>query len=142
MSLKLDLDSIKLIAVFEGITKASVKDCIVEDGRLVFVVNSGAMGAAIGKNGSNIQKAQQMLGRGIKVVEHSEDVVQFTKNLLDNVTPKSIQVEKDEAQKPRFVYVNIGAKKRGLAIGRDGANLERIKLLLQRHHGIEDVIVR
>ncbi len=141
MSLKLDLDSIKLIAEFEGITKAKVRDCIVEDGHLVFVVDSGGMGAAIGKNGSNIQKAQQMLGRGIKLVEHSPDVVQFTKNLLDNVAPKSIQVETDEAQKPRFVYLNVG-KKKGLVIGRDGANLERIKLLLQRHHGIEDVIVR
>lgn len=142
MSLTLDLDCMRLMTVFESITKAKVRDCIKEDGRLIFVVEEGHMGAAKGKGGSNVQNAQRTLGRGIKLVEHSADVKRFTENLFENIKPKSIQVDVDEKTKKAIVYVTIGQKQKGLAIGRDGENLERIKLLLQRHHGIEDIVIR
>lgn len=132
----------RLMTVFESITKAKVRDCIKEDGRLIFVVEEGHMGAAKGKGGSNVQNAQRTLGRGIKLVEHSADVKRFTENLFENIKPKSIQVDVDEKTKKTIVYVTIERKQKGLAIGRDGENLERIKHLLQRHHGIEDIVIR
>jgi len=131
------------MTVFESITNAKVKDCVKEDGRLIFIVEEGYMGAAKGKGGINVQNAQKTLGRGIKLVEHSADIKKFTENLFENIKPKNIQVEIDEkTQKVRFVYVTISKNQKGLAIGRDGENLERIKLLLQRHHEIEDIIIR
>ena len=49
---ELDNDSLKCISIFEGITGAQVADCLITPDSFVFVVSTGEMGRAIGKNGS------------------------------------------------------------------------------------------
>ncbi|MGL6297993.1 MAG: NusA-like transcription termination signal-binding factor, partial [Methanobacteriaceae archaeon] len=51
MSVKLSATEIRYIALFEDITGAMVKDCIIDDdnGKIIFVVKNGDMGLAIGK---------------------------------------------------------------------------------------------
>ena len=46
----------RYIALFESITGATAKDCIVDDelNRIIFIVKEGDIGAAIGKGGKNI----------------------------------------------------------------------------------------
>ncbi len=46
----------RYIALFESISGASVKDCIVDEveQRAIFIVNQGQVGVAIGKGGRNI----------------------------------------------------------------------------------------
>ena len=48
--IKFTTTEMKYIALFESISGASVKDCIVdeEQGRVIFVVKKGDIGAAIG----------------------------------------------------------------------------------------------
>ena len=45
----LNQEIIGFINIFENITGASVKDCFLEDEKIIFVVNPGSMGLAIGK---------------------------------------------------------------------------------------------
>ena len=53
---KLDLRVIGFITSFENFTGAKVKDAFFDHNEtLVFVVNTGEIGKAIGKNGSNIK---------------------------------------------------------------------------------------
>jgi len=46
----------RFIALFQSITGATVKDCIVDSdlNRIIFVVKEGNIGMAIGKRGKNI----------------------------------------------------------------------------------------
>ena len=62
MSIKLSANEIRYIALFENITGAMVKDCIIDDehGKVTFVVKNGDMGLAIGKKGSNIKLASRL----------------------------------------------------------------------------------
>jgi N utilization substance protein A len=48
-------------------------------------------------------------------------------------------VEKDGKKK---VEVQVNIMEKGIAIGKFGRNIERIKTLASRHHGISDVVVR
>ena len=48
----------RYIALFQSITGATVKDCIVDNdlNRIIFVVKEGNIGMAIGKKGKNIHE--------------------------------------------------------------------------------------
>lgn len=67
----LNEQSLQLMKQFEDITGAGSRDCIIDEknDRLIFVINPGDMGRAIGKQGTSIKKAAEDLGKKIEVVE-------------------------------------------------------------------------
>ena len=69
----LNEQSLQLMKQFEDITGAGSRDCIIDErnDRLIFVINPGDMGRAIGKQGASIKKASEDLGKKIEVVEFS-----------------------------------------------------------------------
>ncbi len=138
---KLSTDGIRYIALFESLTGARARDCFedAENNRLVFVVKSGDMGLAIGKGGDRINRVKKAVGRHVEVIEHSEDPVEFVKNAFHPVSIKNVSITvKDDK---RIAYVEVLTKEKGLAIGRDGKNIEKVKKLSLRHHNIDDVII-
>ncbi len=138
---RLSSDGIRYIALFENLTGAMARDCYeLDEGRLIFVVKNGDMGLAIGKGGDNINRVKKAIGKQIEVVEHSEDPAEFVKNAFHPVSVKNVNVIfKDDK---RIAYVEVLTKERGLAIGRDGKNIEKVKKLSLRHHNISDVIIQ
>ena len=62
-AIKLTTDQIRLISLFQNVTKTTARDCIDDEqqNKIIFVVNSGKMGLAIGKGGSNIKSLQNIL---------------------------------------------------------------------------------
>jgi N utilization substance protein A len=138
---KLNSEGIRYIALFENLTGARAMDCYeLDEGRLIFVVKNGDMGLAIGKGGDNINRVKKAIGKQIEVVEHSENPAEFVKNAFHPVSVKNVNVIfKDDK---RIAYVEVLTKERGLAIGRDGKNIEKVKKLSLRHHNINDVIIQ
>ncbi len=139
---KLSTDGIRYIALFESLTGARARDCFedAENNRLVFVVKSGDMGLAIGKGGDRINRVKKAVGRHVEVIEHSDDPVEFVKNAFHPVSIKNVNITvKDDK---RIAYVEVLTKEKGLAIGRDGKNIEKVKKLSLRHHNIDDVIIK
>ena len=67
-AIKLTTDQIRLISLFQKITKTTARDCLDDENqnKIIFVVNEGKMGLAIGKGGSNIRQLQEELG-GISI---------------------------------------------------------------------------
>jgi len=63
--IKITCDEMRYIALFERISGASVKDCIVDEveARAIFIVNPGQVGVAIGKGGRNIHTLEKMTGK-------------------------------------------------------------------------------
>ena len=49
--IKLTTDQMRLMSLFQNITKATARDCVEDEkqDRLIFTVNEGKMGLAIGK---------------------------------------------------------------------------------------------
>ncbi len=139
---KLSTDGIRYIALFESLTGARARDCFedAENNRLIFIVKSGDMGLAIGKGGDHINRVKKTIGKHVEIIEHSEDPVEFVKNAFHPVSIKNVNlvVKGDK----RIAYVEVLTKEKGLAIGRDGKNIEKVKKLSARHHNIDDVIIQ
>jgi len=139
---KLTTEGIRYIALFESLTQAIARDCYVDDenDRVIFVVKKGDMGLAIGKNGNNINRVKKSIGKHVEIVEYSDEVDEFVANALQPVFVKKVQVVVKENRK--LAYVEVMSKDRGIAIGKNGRNIQKAKVLAQRHHGLEDVIVQ
>jgi N utilization substance protein A len=142
MEVKLTTEGIRYIALFESLTGAVARDCIVdeENDRIIFVVKNGDMGLAIGKNGNNINRVKKSIGKHIEIVEHSDDLNEFVANALQPVAVKKVQIVSKDYK--RLAYVEVMSKDKGLAIGKNGRNIQKAKVLAQRHYGLEDVIIQ
>ncbi len=139
---KLTTEGIRYIALFESLTGAIARDCYVDDenDRVIFVVKKGDMGLAIGKNGNNINRVKKTIGKHIEIVEHSDEVDEFVANALQPVFVKKVQIVVKENRK--LAYVEVMSKDRGIAIGKNGRNIQKAKVLAQRHYDLEDVIIQ
>lgn len=143
MSIKFTANEIRYIALFENMTGAMVKDCIIDDehGKVTFVVKKGDMGLAIGKGGSTVSKVQRAVDKGIEIVELSDDPIQFIKNLLSPAEVQGVKVlQKESGEKIATVTADNTNKR--IAIGKNGVNIERAKLIAKRQHNINNIILK
>lgn len=143
MSIKFNSNEIRYIALFENMTGAMVKDCIIDDenGKVIYVVKNGDMGLAIGKGGSTVNKVKRAVDKGVEIVEYSEDPTIFIKNLLSPAELQSIKVLKKESGEVIATVTADNTNKR-IAIGKGGVNIERAKLLANRQHNISNIILK
>ncbi|MCQ2737604.1 MAG: NusA-like transcription termination signal-binding factor [archaeon] len=143
MSIKFTAHEIRFIALFESMTGAMVRDCIIDDehSKVTFVVKNGDMGLAIGKGGSTVTKVKKAVDRGVEIVEYNEDPEQFIKNILAPAELKSIKVIQKEG-KDKIAIVTTDAPNKRIAIGKNGINIERAKLLAKRQHDIANIILK
>jgi N utilization substance protein A len=132
----------RFIALFESITGSNVKDCIVDDeqNRIIFVVKQGDLGAAIGRGGKNIHLLEKMTGKKHEIIEYAESPAQFIKNALKPAQVNEIRIsERLDGKSVAFVAVN--PKDKGVAIGKNGRNAERIRFLAKRYFEIQNVSI-
>ncbi len=139
----MDTEGIRYIGIFESLTGAGVKDCVVnsEANKVILVVKKGDMGLAIGKGGSNITKVKDMIRKDIEVVEHSTDAKEFIENLFRPAEIKSVELLTDDNGKS-CAYVAVLTKQKGIAIGKNGERIKKVKLLVKRNLGIDDVVIK
>ncbi|BBL67248.1 NusA-like transcription termination signal-binding factor [Methanoculleus chikugoensis] len=133
-------ECMRLISQFESLTGAGSRDCIVDNRneRIIFVINPGDMGLAIGKGGSSIKKASDVMGKRIEVVEYSADPSQFLRNCFLPAQVTGIDFDTDEEDQ-QVALIEVRDEDRGLAIGKAGKNIFKAKVLAQRQHDIADV---
>ena len=96
--IKYSSDLMKYISLFESVTGAKVRDCIVNED-VIFVVHENEMGRAIGKQGSNIRRIEGILKKKIRLIESSNDVSQFVQNLIYPIRAKEIKEEENKRRK-------------------------------------------
>lgn len=140
MEITFDTDTIRLVALFENVTKAPVKDCFVNDSNdtVYFIVDEGKIGLAIGKNGKSVKNIEHLIKKSVKVFEFSKDLVTFAKNLIPYVTGASVKTKGNEI----IVEVNVDKKNKAMVIGRDRKNLDLYKKVLMRTHGVTNIVVK
>jgi len=136
MDLKFDTSTMQYITLFENLTKARVKDCLGLEEKIVFIVNKGQLGLAIGKNSVNLKKLKFVLKKNIDVIEYSDDVAVFIKNIFHNYQVIDVVIENNNAT------VVVEPKDKGKAIGKNGKNLRAAREIAHRHYGIQSMVVR
>lgn len=126
-----DTETIKLIAAFEDMSKTEVRDCSVTSEMIYFLVNTGKIAVAIGKNGQTIKAAENMLKRQIKIYEWAEDEKQFIQNLIPQAQKITI--------KNGSVQISLHSKDRGAVLGKGGSNIKAIREFLERNSTIKEL---
>jgi len=136
--IKLTGETISCIPIFENITKASVKDCIDCEDKMIFIVESGQLGLAIGKGGANIRILKDMLKKNIDIIEYAPEIDRFIRNIFHNY--KILEIAEDKNRK-KVIRVTVSAVDKGKVIGRSGKNIELVRNIVKRYHDIEDVVI-
>lgn len=121
------------------LTRSTALDCIIDDKfeRIIYLIKKGNMGLAIGKNGDNIRKLSSILGKRIEMVEYDEDEQTFIANMFKPAELLSITITPEQ--------ISIVAKdnnNRGLAIGKNGATIDKAKILVKRFFNIDDIEIQ
>jgi len=141
-SIKLTTDQMRLMSLFQNVTGATARDCVEDEkqDRVIFVVNEGKMGLAIGKGGSHIKNLQNIVKRNVELVEYSDDPTKFLKNILNSklVTEVKMNVRADGSKQ---AIVIVDAKKKGIVVGREGRNAEKARMLAKRYFEISSVLI-
>jgi N utilization substance protein A len=140
--IKITCDEMRYIALFESISGASVKDCIIdeEQGRAIFIVSQGQVGVAIGRGGRNIHTLEKMTGKKHEIIEYSEDPVQFIKNALKPAAVREVRIT-ERTDGKTIAVVTVNPKDKGVAIGKNGKNAERLRFLAKRYFQIQNVSI-
>ena len=127
-----------LCLLMERITKAKVKDCFKdEEGTVYFVVGKGEFGKVVGKAGSSIKKVQQELGRKVKVIEYSDSVTEFIRNIIHPLTAAEIVEDGSGLISIKEPY----KKAKSLLIGRGGKNIKLLNRAVKRFFNYEVKVV-
>jgi N utilization substance protein A len=130
------------ISLFESVTGAVTKDCIIDENndRIIFIVRQGDMGLAIGKGGVNVKRLKNIVNKNIEVVEYAEDPETLIKHALAPARVKSVKITKTpDGQKT--AYVTVEPQDKGIAIGKDGKNILKAKLIAKRYFDIEKIVM-
>lgn len=134
--IKYDLALMQYMSLFENITQAKIKDCILNDDVLIFVTAENQAAKAIGKHGSNVKRLQDILKKKIKIVEFDQDKLKFIKNFIAPLRATEINEENNVIS-----IKGQDTKTRGLLIGKNAKNLETLKSIVKRYFDFEDIKV-
>lgn len=131
-----DIAAMQCMNLFETLTRAKLKDCIVDKNQAVFIVEPNEIGKAIGKHGANVKNLERALRKRVKVVEFNTDQQQFTRNLI---APLEIQ---DYHEEDGVVVLTAkDLKTRGMLIGRSASNLRAFEAIIQRYFPLKELRV-
>ena len=140
--IKFTSKEMRFIALFESITGAAVKDCILDEeaNRAIFIVKEGDVGMAIGKGGKNIRLLERMTSKKHEIIEYSDNPAQFIKNALKPAHVTELRItEKPDGKS--IAVVAVDPRDKGVAIGKNGRNAERIRFLAKRYFQIQNVSI-
>ena len=140
MPVTLNTETIRLITLFENLTGAGVRDCLIdnENGVVYFVIDEGEVGKAIGKNGSSVKNTENLIKKDIKIFLLSDDAEKFIRNLIPQIN--SVRLKTENGRNAADIWVD--KRDKATVIGRDGRNLKVYRELLQRNHAINEITIR
>jgi len=136
-NIKLSSDQIGLISIFQNMSGATVRDCIVDEkgGRLIFVISKGQMGLAIGKKGATIENIERVVKKPVEVVEWSDDPAEMISNALDPRFVTEVRIT-DRLDGTKGASVVVDPRKKGAILGRGGRNAEKARLIAKKYFDI------
>ena len=130
-------ETVQCINLASKLSGADIRDCVVEDDRVVFVVEKGQLGVAIGSKAKNLEKLRSLFKKSVKFVEFDEDKTRFVQNLCKPYEVTKVTME--GADDASVVRIEVNPRDKSKLIGKGGRNINMIRKIAQRHHPIKDV---
>jgi N utilization substance protein A len=126
--------------LFQNVSGATARDCLIDEKmeRVIFVINKGEMGLAIGKNGIAIKNIQKQIGKQVELVEYSDDPKEMIANSLNSNYISDVRLT-EKVDGSKIAVVVVDNKRKGAAVGRNGKNAEKARLLARRYFQITNI---
>jgi len=139
---KITPDEFRYMALLNELTGATVRDCIVEEenNRVIFLVNPEDVGKAIGPKGFFVQRLKRILNKNIEIVGYSDNLEEQVKYALAPARIKEVKLT-TRPDGSKVLYVAVDPADKGIAIGKNGKNVQRARLILKRHFDIDSVVI-
>ena len=134
MAIKLETESVRAIAAFQNVTGVGVKDCLVTEYSVYFLVEPGGLGRAIGRGGNSVRELRRVFDKPVRVFEYSKGLEGMVKNMI----PGASNIEMDGEE----VRVSVPEENRSEVIGRGGRNIKVVREFLSRHFRVNKLILR
>ena len=141
-NIKITENEMKYMALLENMTGATVLDCIIdnEENTIIFAVKKGEVGLAVGRGGEKIKRFRSMTNKQVEIFEYIEDPEKFIRNALKPARVKDMRLV-DRVDGGRTAMVNIEARDKGIAIGKNGQNIKKIRFLAKRYFNLDSIII-
>ena len=134
MTVKLTTEGVRAVGVFERLIGVHVRDCLMEEDCLYFLIEPNKMGMAIGKNGSKIKNLCKAFGKKVKIFEYSDNLEGMLRNFVPSM--KIIEISND------VVSISVPVSERSTVIGKNGRNIKIIREFLKRHFKLKNLRLR
>ncbi len=140
-NIRLTEEELRYAALFEKITGIVPLDTIIDPqyNRIIFVVDKGFAPLAVGRGGVNIKRLKELIGKDVEVVEKGDTPEELIRNCLYPARVLAVKITKLPSGYVAIATVHPDDK--AIAIGRQGRNINRAKLLAKRYFDIEKVIL-
>ncbi len=123
-----DVNILNDMKLFENVTHARIKDCIVEEERIIFVVEPGELRKALGKGAEHVKKLAEKFRKKIKIVEYNEQMLQLIQNFIH-----PLKVDQIHEEEGTVILESADTKVKGLLIGRAAQNLRKLEQYIKRY---------
>ncbi len=129
----IDSESLQLMNEFEQRTGAALADIIRDGDNVLFVVQEGQIGKAIGRNGSTLARLREVMKtKNVDVIEDCADKRAVIEKTLRGAVIRSV------SETDGRIAIYVDPTTRGIAIGKNGVNIKKLKLYLKKKFGIQD----
>ena len=135
--IKLDLQAIEMIALFERHTRVDALDFI-ETSKVVYFVVPRGSGRRL-KDNQGLERLSKRMGKPVRGVEQRDDPEAFLRSLFWHYGVEEVSVE--EGPDGLVGRVSVSPLRKGRAIGKGGENLRALRELALRHAGLVDVVL-
>ena len=136
MTLKYDGELLRIMKLFEQVTRVPIKEVVTFKNTLTFIVKEGFLGKALGRGKENLNKLTGLMNRKIKIVEFNPSVLQFVINLISPL--KVVDIKQEDEM---IIITGPDTKTKGLMIGAGGQNLRELEKIVQRHFPVKEIKV-
>ena len=104
------------------------------------VVRPKNLGKAIGRRGVTIKAAAEAFGRTVDVVEMADNAEDLVKSALAPARVEDVKII-EHKDGTKVASVTVKSDDRGIAIGKDGRNVARARILVRRHFDLNNVVI-
>jgi N utilization substance protein A len=140
--IKITENEMKYMALLENMTGATVMDCIIdeEEDAIIFSVKKGEVGLAVGRGGEKIKRLRRLTNKQVEIFEYIEEPTKFIRNALKPAKVKDIRIV-DRINGEKIAMVNVQTKDKGIAIGKNGQNIKKVRFLAKRYFNLENIVI-
>jgi len=141
-NIKITETEMRYIQLLQNMTGATIVDCIVDEDMdtIIFTVKKGEVGLAVGKGGEKIKRFRSMTNKRVEIYEYLPDAENFIRNALKPAKVRDIRLV-DRMEGKKIAMVNVEPKDKGIAIGKNGSNIKKIRFLANRYFQLDTVVI-